>query len=120
MQQTQDRFEDSDMTDIRRSITKRLMERTQDPTIAARLAETAIHAVGYSIFNIRNLDLHPAERLPAVYPASKSEVAQPVPLGGSRELHVTDLPPVEPLVFNDLQAQSGSSVFRHDRMECPH
>jgi len=103
------------MADIRRSITKRLMERTQDPAIVGRLAETAIHAVGHSIFDIRNLDRHSARRLPAVYPASKSEVAKPVPLGGSRDLHVTDLPPVEPLVFNDLQAQSGSSVFRQGR-----
>lgn len=115
MPQTQGRFEDSDMTDIRRSITKRLMGRTQETTLAARLAKIAIHAVDYAIFDIRNLDLHPVQRLPAIYPASKSEVARPVPLGGSQDLHVTDLPPVEPLIFNDFQAQSGSSVFRHDR-----
>lgn len=110
-----DTFEDNDMTDIRRSITKRLMGRTQETTIAARLARIAIHAVDYAIFDIRNLDLHPVRRLPAIYPASRSEVARPVPLGGIQKLHVTDLPPVEPLIFNDLQAQSGSSVFRHDR-----
>ncbi|WP_114963938.1 glycosyltransferase family 61 protein [Tritonibacter mobilis] len=103
------------MTDIRRSITKRLMERTQETTIAARFAKNAINAVGYAIFDIKNLDLQAVQRLPAVYPGSKSEVARPVPLGGSKELHVTDLPPVEPLVFNNLQAQSGSSVFRHHR-----
>ena len=103
------------MTDIRRSITKRLMERTQETTIVGRFAKNAINAVGYAIFDIKNLDLQAVQRLPAVYPESKSEVARPMPLGGSKELHVTDLPPVEPLVFNNLQAQSGSSVFRHHR-----
>jgi hypothetical protein len=104
------------MTDIRRSVVKRLIKRTQGPQLAVRLAESAIHAAGYEIFEIRELNSFPVQCLPPIYPASRSEVARPKLIGESQEVFFTNLPPVEPMIFKNIQGQSGSSIFRRDQM----
>lgn len=100
------------MTDLRRSVTKRLMPRLRSFAPIAKLSGLGIQLSGYSVYDIESLERHAADRIGPVFPESSSEVAAPKPLGAAKELLITNVPAISPAVFKNLEGKPGSSIFR--------
>jgi glycosyl transferase family 61 len=103
------------VTDLRRSVTKRLMPGMNSSARIAGLSGLGINLAGYSVYDIKSLEHHSADLITTVFPGTTSEVAAPKPLGGTKELLTADLPAVAPAVYKNIEGKSGSSVFRHGK-----
>lgn len=103
------------MTDIPRSVTKRLLRGMKRSPATARLFALGIDAVGYRQFTVAAMEHHAVARLDPVFEESESQVAKPRPLGSEPELHTRKLPPIQPLLLENVQGQAGSSIIRKDR-----
>lgn len=103
------------MTDIPRSVTKRLLPGLTKSPATARVCALGINSVGYRQFTVDTLENHAAATLDPVFEESESQVAKPRPLGAEPELHVRELPPIQPLLLENVQGKSGSSILRKNR-----
>ena len=103
------------MTDLRRSVTKRLMPGMQSTAPIAGLSDLGIQLAGYAVYDIESLDRHAADRVTPVFPKASSEVAAPQSLGSSKKRLIADLPAIAPAVYRNLAGKPGSSVFRQGK-----
>ncbi|MBY5934986.1 glycosyltransferase family 61 protein [Tateyamaria omphalii] len=99
------------MTNIRRSIVKRLVRGQTRSSAVARLSSFGLDLMGYKGYRLSSVVDHGATRLDPVFGPSESQVAKPRPLETEVELFTRPLPPIQPLVIENVAGRSGSSFL---------
>ncbi|APX14035.1 hypothetical protein BWR18_19410 (plasmid) [Tateyamaria omphalii] len=95
---------------------KRLVRGQMKSAPIAKLSACGLSLMGYRGYQLANLADHPGTRLAPVFEASESRVAAPRALGEDAELLTGPLPPIRPVLLEDVTAKSGSSFLykKHD------
>ena len=91
------------MTDLRRSIMKRMVRSKGFLLQSPKLSRGLLHAFGYERTEAGAFCDHAANILPPVFPASYNEVAKPKSLDEDRLLLRAPLPEICPFVFKNMR-----------------